>query len=214
MNVPLGTGPIWHPEVIEQSTDAALRAIAAAELGASFYLAGGTGLALRLGHRRSVDLDFFTEDRIDEDALLRELRGLGPISVMAKAKETLDVHLLDTKVSFLGYPYPVLFSLDSYSGIPVADPRDIACMKISAISSRGTRRDFTDLYWVCKTYGLDELLGLFERKYASVRFNRVHVLKSLVYFEDAEKDPPPALLIDLSWQELKDFFLREIPRLL
>lgn len=211
MNGREGSAPAWHPEVIGPSTETALGAIAAAKLEPSFYLAGGTGLALRLGHRRSLDLDFFAEDRMDEETVLRDLLRLGELSVVAKAKETLDVYLFETKVSFLTYPYPVLFPFDSYAGVPVADPRDIACMKISAISSRGTRRDFFDLHMVAKAYGLDELLRLFERKYARVRYNRVHVLKSLVYFEDAEKDPPPALLIELPWQETKDFFLRTVP---
>lgn len=159
-----GSAPTWHPEVIGPSTETALGAIAAAKLEPSFYLAGGTGLALRLGHRRSLDLDFFAEDEVDEEALLRDLQRVGELSVMAKAKQTLDVHLFDTKVSFLAYPYPMLFPFDSYAGVPVADPRDIARMKISAISSRGTRRDFTDLYLASKTYGLDELLRLFDRK--------------------------------------------------
>jgi hypothetical protein len=208
------SAPTWHPEVIGPATETALRAIVAAGLRPSFYLAGGTGLALRLGHRRSLDLDFFAEGGMDEEALLRDLQRLGELSVIAQAKETLDVHLFETKVSFLAYPYPVLFPFDLYAGVPVADPRDIACMKISAISSPGTRRDFTDLYLVSKTYGLEELLRLFERKYARVHYNRIHVLKSLVYFEDAEKDPPPALLIGLGWQEIKDFFLRSVPTFL
>jgi hypothetical protein len=117
------------------------------------------------------------------------------------------------KVSFLGYAYPLLFSLRKFLGVQVADPRDIACMKLSAIASRGTKRDFVDLYAAAREVRLRELLDLFQQKYARTRYNTVHLLKSLVYFADAEMDPMPDLLARLSWDEIKGFFVREVPRL-
>lgn len=201
---------MWHPEVLEPATEATIRTLTSASFMRAFYLAGGTGLALRLGHRRSMDLDFFSQQPVDEEALLRDLQRPGKLSVISKAKETLEVHLSGTRVSFMSYPYPLLFPFDVYAGLHVADARDIACMKVSAVSSRGTRRDFTDLYVVSKIYGLGELVELFEKKYSRVGYNRVHVLKSLTFFEDAEKDPPPAFLMDFSWEELKKFFLQEV----
>lgn len=108
----------------------------------------------------------------------------------------------------------VLFPLESFREIQVADVRDIASMKISAIASRGTRRDFIDLYVVCRSYGLDLLLDLFGRKFAQVEYNRIHVLKSLAYFEDAEKEPMPDMLSDISWQQVRNFLSREVKRLI
>ena len=113
----------------------------------------------------------------------------------------------------MGYPYPVLFPFAHVLEIAVADPRDIACMKISAVAGRGTKRDFVDLYVAAARYGLRDLLELFEKKFADLRYNRIHLLKSLTYFKDAEKDPTPDMLIPLSWDEVKAFFTEEAPRI-
>jgi len=134
-------------------------------------------------------------------------------SLVAKAPHTLRANIRGTKVSFLGYEYPLLFSTALFAGVPVADPRDIACMKISAIASRGTKRDFIDLYLTSQRFGLVELLGLFQRKYARTGYNRPHILKSLTYFDDAEKDPMPHMLVPLDWDAVKLFFRGEVPRL-
>lgn len=204
---------VWHREVITTSTEETIAALSSISLGPAFYLAGGTGLGLHLGHRRSIDLDFFSTETVDEEALLANLNGLEGLSVFGKSRQTLEVRLSDTKVSFMGYPYPLLCTLQSYMGIEVADARDIACMKLSAIAGRGTKRDFFDFFLVSKKYGLSHLLELFHRKFAAVRYNTVHILKSLTYFEDAEKDPPPDLLMEISWEEVKRYFTEEAPRL-
>ncbi|MFQ5792108.1 MAG: nucleotidyl transferase AbiEii/AbiGii toxin family protein [Acidobacteriota bacterium] len=205
---------MWHPEVIPPFAQDAISALNTVSPALPFYLAGGTGLALHFGHRRSYDLDFFSGETVDEEALLRDLQGLEGLTVLAKTRQTLELHLGETPVSFMGYPYPLLFATARYSGLEVADPRDIACMKLSAIQSRGTKRDFVDLYVASKQYPLADLIGLFERKFAALRYNIVHLMKSLTYFEDAEKDPPPDLLVGISWEEVKRFFAREVPGLL
>jgi len=178
-----------------------------------FYLAGGTGLALHLGHRRSHDLDFFSGERFDEETLLQEMQSLSGFSLAAKAPHTLHGAIAGTKISFLAYSYPVLFPFTTFLGAQVADLRDIAAMKISALASRGTKRDFVDLYAVSRRHGLEQCLAWFQRKFAQVSYSRVHVLKSLTYFEDAEKDPMPEMLTPLSWDEVKQFFTREALRL-
>jgi hypothetical protein len=85
-------------------------------------------------------------------------------------------------------------------------------MKIDAISSRGTKRDFADLFFVHKSLDLDmkALFAHFERKYGPGGFNRHHVLKSLIYFEDADNEPEPEMLVDFSWAETKRFFIESI----
>ncbi len=115
-------------------------------------------------------------------------------------------------MSFLGYEYPVLFPTHAYLGVAVADPLDIACMKVSAIAGRSTKRDFVDLYIAAQRYGLIEILRLFDRKYAQTHYSRIHILKSLTFFSDAEKDPMPHMLIALDWDTVKRFFLVESPR--
>jgi hypothetical protein len=97
--------------------------------------------------------------------------------------------------------------------VPVADPRDIACMKVTAIASRGTKRDFVDLYVASERCGLPTILDLFARKYAKTGYNKLHIPKSLTYFADAEKDPMPHMLVPLDWHDVKRYSQRESPRL-
>lgn len=204
---------VWHKEVISPAVEQMLDLLGQRELLRPFYLAGGTGLALHLGHRRSVDLDFFTEQSFDEEQLLGWLQTQSRIAVVGKDRHTLHLHIDSVKVSFLGYPYPVLFPFMSIAGVRIADPRDIACMKISAIAGRGTRRDFVDACVVARQHDLGHLLDLFEKKYAAVNYNRVHLLKSLTYFQDAEREPLPDMLISLSWDDVTQFFRQEVARL-
>jgi hypothetical protein len=203
----------WHSEVIAGAMETTLRVLQDAALLDRFYLAGGTGLALRLGHRLSHDLDFFAADLFNEESLVQQLQRLGEFSLVAKEPHMLLATIKGTKVSFLGYPYPVLFPFGHFLNIAVADPQDIACMKISAIASRGTKRDFVDLYVAAQRFGLGDLLQLFDRKYAQSGYSKLHLLKSLVFFEDAEKDPMPHMLVKLEWQEAKQCFVQEAPRL-
>ncbi len=156
-----------------------------------------------MGHRISLDLDFFARDHFNEDALVQRVQVLPGFALAAKAPFTIHATIEGIKVSFLGYAYPILFPTDTFLDVSVADPRDIACMKVSAISSRGAKRDFVDLYVCAKQFGLDEILRLFGNKYAQTRWSRTHILKSLTYFADAEKDPMPRMLAPVDWSEVK-----------
>lgn len=129
-----------------------------------------------------------------------------------KDVETLPLTIEETKVSFLGYRYPLLFPCDVLFGVEVADPCGIACVKISAIVGRGTKRDFIDLHAVSKRHGLEQLLVWFKAKYAKANYSMVHILKSLTYFEEAEKDPMSDMLVNLTWKMIKNFFTIKAPR--
>lgn len=204
---------IWHPDTVSPALRQTLMELQQASVLLPFYLAGGTGLALQLGHRHSEDLDFFASESFDSELLLQNLGRLGGLSVLAKSAQTLHVQFRGAKISFLDYTYRLLLPLAVFQGVKVADGRDIACMKISAIAGRGTKRDFIDLYFAAQRYGLPRLLELFQEKFSETNYSRIHLLKSLTYFEDAEKDPLPDMLIVLSWEEVKEFFRREAPRL-
>jgi len=117
------------------------------------------------------------------------------------------------KLSFLGYPYKIIFPLLEWQGIKLADPRDIACMKLTAISSRGSKKDFIDLYFMLQNYPLEELLKIFNKKYQRIKYNRIHILKSLTYFTDGENEPMPVMLENVSWKKIKDYFKKTVTEL-
>jgi hypothetical protein len=205
---------VWHPEVLPADATKTIVLLARQPAVSSFYLAGGTALALQWGHRVSVDLDLFSMETVNESLLRGTLqKEIQNMKVVSQAPQTLHLEIGSTKVSFLGYPYPMLFPLKRYEGIHVADPRDIAAMKLDAVASRGTKRDFIDLYVLCQHYGLDEVLRLFDRKFSSVAFNDVHLRKALTYFGDADKQPAPRMLQPIAWDQVKQFFLKAVPRL-
>ena len=205
---------LWYKETIGPEVVRTLHDLRQSLVLTSFYLAGGTGLALRLGHRRSADLDFFTFEPFREDALIQKVQNVAGFSLVAKEVGTLHAHFGETKVSFLTFPYPLLFPCRAFLDVNVADPRDIACMKVNAIAGRGPKRDFIDLYAVAHHHSLPQILEWFKEKFALANYSMMHVLKSLTYFEDAEKDPVPNMLRALSWEEVKAFFTREVPLVL
>jgi predicted nucleotidyltransferase component of viral defense system len=192
-----------HEETLAAPARAVLEQITGKAFLEHFYLVGGTALALQLGHRISVDLDFFAPSDFSLAALKEALPAVGKYTLTNEEPGTLDGMLDDVKLTFLRYPYPLLFDLVTWNGMPMADPRDIAAMKLSAISSRGSRKDFIDLYVLLNRYHLSELINLFEKKYSGVTYNKLHLLKSLTYFDDAEEEPMPTMLHPISWEEVK-----------
>jgi len=197
-------------EIISKKTRINLEILRKSGILQGFYLVGGTGVALQLKHRLSLDLDFFTKEDIDTKALIQKIKNLGDFSIEKEAQNSLTGVFQGTIITFLKYDYPCLFQFKNLEGIEIADLKDIGCMKISAVSSRGTKKDFIDLFFICqKTISLKDLLKLFEKKYKSVDYNMIHILKSLIYFEDAEKNPMPRMIIPVFWKEVKNFFKKE-----
>lgn len=179
-----------------------------------FYLAGGTATALQLGHRVSDDLDFFSAESFDADSLVQIVARLGRVEGTEIAPGTVHSRFEGMRLTFLHYPYPLLDPLVPGLGINLASLRDIGCMKIDAVASRGSRRDFVDLYMICTRHRpLDDLLRDFGVKFQRIAYNRAHIFKSLCYFEDAEREPLPKLLTPVVWDDVKAFFLSESRRL-
>lgn len=182
-----------------------------------WYLAGGTALALQSGFRKSVDLDFFnTQKNIDNNDLLHNLLKNREWNTTLNKKNTIYGELFGAKISFIAYPFFVpKQECTQYGSIKILNPIDIAVMKIIAISQRGKKRDFFDLYWCINN--VEPLENLFKRlpsQYPLVVHNYHHILKSLVYFEDAENDPGPDVYFKATWTEVKKFFRKEITELL
>ena len=209
---------VWHHNALPQKTAIALEYLAKKDWlnNSGWYLAGGTALALQVGYRRSVDLDFFTgASEIDNVELLKNLKTNGNWLTDVDKEGTIYGELLNAKVSFISYPFfkPALPFL-RYGTVSVLYKGDIAVMKAAAISQRGSKRDFFDLYYCAHNIiSLEKIVIRLKKQYPDVAHNYYHILKSLVYFVDAEDDPEPDLLINLDWSTIKKYFEKEIPAL-
>lgn len=192
-----------YPESINKKTQLVLEKIKKSGISKNFYLVGGTALAIQLGHRESIDLDFFSEKDFSNSKLKEELSKVGDYFLTGEEEGTLHGTLDDVKLSFLEYKYNQLFSFLDFEGIQLADMRDIAAMKIDAISSRGSKKDFIDLYFLLEKYSLLELISFFEKKFQNVRYSKLHILKSITFFADAENEPMPMMLKDVHWENVK-----------
>lgn len=208
----------FHIDVLPPSTARAFELLSKEKWldNSRWYLAGGTALALQVGHRKSVDLDFFTQDKdFNNDELLSHFVSHSEWQTDINSKNTIYGVLCGAKVSFIAYPFfiPKVDQI-TYGAIRILRPRDIAVMKVIAISQRGRKRDFIDLYWLVNNgYELAEIISNLKIQYPFVAHDLHHILKSMVYFEDAENDPMPELNFNVGWNDVKNYFLQEIPKL-
>lgn len=182
-----------------------------------FYLAGGTALALRLGHRISVDLDLFANlDTLDDRlraGIVEELRKRYTIDRLQDSVLGLVLLADGRAASFFSYGYPLLDPTDTVSGVQIAGLRDIGLMKLDAIAGRGTRRDFYDLYSIAAHIPLDELFAVSGQKYPHSPSFGMRVLTALVDFDIADRQDEPILLQPVPWEQVKAFFVVEARRL-
>ena len=198
-----------HYETIIPETQSLLEKLSALPVLDDARLVGGTALALQLGHRTSVDLDFFGRINADSEELRDILREVGRVEVASVSKNINIFWVNGIKVDMVNYPYPWLDLPIEEDGVRLASLRDIAAMKVSAIVNRGTKKDFIDLYTLLQFFKLDDILDIYSRKYSDGSL--FIVLKSLTYFDDAETDPMPNVLNDTTWETVKDF-LRKVVR--
>lgn len=201
-------------EKLPATTRTALVRVAALPLPAQTYLAGGTAATLRLGHRLSDDLDLFTPEPFEPDVVVQLIQQAGTFELERTSWGTILGWLNGVRFSLFHYRYPLLDAPQRLDRLRIASVRDLAAMKIAALSDRGARKDFIDLYVICKKpWSLRQVLTMYDRKYGKLKVNQIHIYKSLIYFDQAESEPMPVMLIPFRWEQLKTFFEREVDRL-
>jgi hypothetical protein len=178
-----------------------------------FYLSGGSALSLQLGHRESEDLDFFTKISFDPQLLQQKLLRYGELRDIMIDEGTLNVFMDGVKLQFLYYPYNLLEEFIPWNGINLSSINDIACTKLITISMRGSKKDFIDLYVIMRQITLKDLFSKLDIKHAKVQYNYPHILKSLIYFEDADAQPMPRMHVSLDWEKVKDFIIQEVKKI-
>lgn len=173
----------------------------------AFHLGGGTSLALRFGHRLSVDLDFFTTETFDPEAFMAGL-DLPDAAAVARTTGTLTLDAGGVKLDFLRHAYPLLADPDDFAGVRLLSVRDVAAMKLNAVANRGSKKDFFDLYELLKHFSLDEMVADFELKYRNS--DRFIVLRSLAWFDDAALEPDPVSLTGTSWTQVRQRIVKAL----
>jgi predicted nucleotidyltransferase component of viral defense system len=189
---------------VSESTFKLLEDLQSIEEFSKLRLVGGTALALLIGHRISVDLDLFGD--IDFDSQL--FSGFDKVQAIKKSKNINIFEINNVKVDIVNYAYPWLDNELQIDGIRLASLKDIAAMKIAAVTGRGSKKDFVDLYFLLREFSFNEIVSFYEQKYADASIYLA--LKSLVYFDDADKDPPLNMLKDIAWQDVKDRIRKEV----
>lgn len=176
-------------------------------------LAGGTALALHIGHRVSVDLDFFSDADFRVESIISEIRKFGrSFRIISEGEGYLIAEVEGIKVSLFKYDYPFLEKPVMLEGVRIAQILDIAEMKVIAISQRGTKRDFVDLYIILQDTPFHKIAEHMAKRFGKERINPLHIGKSLVYFSDAESNPEPEYLKgkEIKWDEVKKFFRQHV----
>lgn len=201
-----------YRETVASDTFQLLNSICELPMFKNFALAGGTSLALQIGHRISVDLDFFGNERIDSIQILQTLNHIKPLSIISQNNFMVVLNIKNIKVDFVDYQYPLLKELIIHDNVRLYSIEDIAAMKLAAIAGRGRKRDFFDLHFLLDFFSLGELLKLYNLKFQDG--SAMMVVRSLTFFEDADLDEDPVVLnSQITWDQVKENITNKVKTL-
>lgn len=205
--------------LLAPETRQAIRLVAAADWSRETYMAGSSALAAHLGHRPARDLDLMSQtNRLrspDRRDVLEQILRADPGAAVETARDGFLYLRLPSEVAIrvYYYPYPLVDPLAELDGLEVASLTDLGLMKVGAVISRGTRRDFVDLYCLCRRLPLAELLRRSAEKFGHVRDFPLQALKGLADLAQVEGEPMPRLALDLEWAEIETWVRDEVRRL-
>lgn len=189
-------------ETVAPETLGLLRNIQKIKLLSQTRLVGGTALALQYGHRESIDLDFFGVIDINPEQMKTELQAIGSVETISTSNAIRIFKINNVKTDFVNYHYKWLKKPVIIDDLILADVVDIAAMKLSAVTNRGKKKDFIDIFYILKQYSLKEIIDFYLLKYDEK--SPFFVLKSIIYFEDAEDEPMPKTKENISWESIKE----------
>ncbi len=201
-----------HTQTVDPLTLGLLKRLMADEALQQFTLVGGTALALQIGHRKSVDLDMFShEDFRSEDILQHLLEEGYAANVRFSQRQTLIVEIEGIKIDFIRFRYPFAEQIIVNEGIRLASILDIACMKLDAITGRGRKKDFCDLYYLLQYFSLSNMMEAYSKMFShSTLF---HVYKSLTWFEDADLDADPEVSDnEFNWEKAQKAIIAAVEK--
>ncbi|MDR1340031.1 MAG: nucleotidyl transferase AbiEii/AbiGii toxin family protein [Prevotellaceae bacterium] len=199
-------------DTLEKSTLDLLKHLQKMPLFDRLRLVGGTALALQLGHRRSVDLDFFGNINASGLQIADELfeNGYKDVEIRYDTKNIKIFNINQVKVDIVSYRYEWLESCIKTEGVSLAGLKDIAAMKLAAMTNRGTKKDFVDIYFLLQHFSLNQMLELYMQKYTDgTLFN---VIRSITYFADAEENSMPEMIVQVQWEDIKTTIRHAVER--
>jgi len=168
----------------------------------NFLLVGGTALALQIGHRASVDIDLFSCDPFDSSLHAENLKRNFTVQQIEAAENSLSMLINDIKIDLITHPYSWLACPVFIDNLRLASLKDIAAMKLNAISGRGLKKDYLDLYFLLEHYSLSEMINLFELKYPEG--SAWHLIRAIVDIDSADSDRTPIInCLEPDWEKVK-----------
>lgn len=198
-----------HKEAVEYPTLELIKQLQEKDYLYGFHLVGGTAIALMLGHRKSVDVDLFSDFSFDTAQLLENISADFDFNLFFSSKNTLKGSIEKIQVDILAHRYPLISKPVTQENISMLSLPDIIAMKLNAIATSGQRaKDFIDIYYLLDNYSIVNMINFYKKKYS--QYNEVNILKSLVYFEDVDLANWPQLLSDpeLEWNKVKQKLIR------
>lgn len=168
----------------------------------NYHLVGGTALALQIGHRDSIDIDLFTQDEIIHETIENSAQCIAPLEIVRKNAGGMTIMVNNVKVDFVRHNYPLLNEMHEIEGVRMYSLIDIAAMKTHAIVKRGSKKDFIDLYFLLKQFNLDDIIHAYKTKYSD-SLQEPFILKSMIYFADAESADSPTIFDKTKWSDMK-----------
>jgi hypothetical protein len=206
-----------HTQTVEHTTLELLKSLQDKDYLKGFNLVGGTALALYLGHRTSIDIDLFSNFDFDTAQMLEQIQYDYPLQLYYTAPNTIKGSIKNVRVDIIAHRYPFLNQPAEIDGFRILSEPDIIAMKLNAISTSGQRsKDFIDIYFALesKKYSLADMLKFYQTKYS--QHGDMHVLKSLMYFDDIDLSDWPVLLKNphLKWLEISERIEKEVLQLL
>ncbi len=197
-----------HYTAVDSKTLELLKKLQQIPAFSDLRLVGGTALALQIGHRKSINIDLFGNIISDQLTISKELDKFGKVSIL-KRSENINIYIIDgIKTDIVNYHYKWLEKPVITDNLLLAGKKDITAMKLAAMTGRGTKKDFIDLFFLLQDYTLKQALDFYTQKYHDG--SKFLVLKSLSYFEDAEQEEEPIMLTLISWEKIKDFIKKSL----
>jgi hypothetical protein len=172
----------------------------------AFNLAGGTSMALQMGHRESVDLDLFGNCPFEPSEILQSVSVCGKVTILHQTRNILMLNIEGVKVEIVNYQYELLKEPQLTDELRLLSLEDISTMKLAAITGRGKKRDFFDLYFLMQKFSLSEIFGFYRKKYPDG--NVWLVSRSITYFDDADNDLDIKPFDKTSWKAIKNHIVK------